>query len=344
MSIIKGMTMCYLNISNTTGRKKLLPDDVKIPTGYNIKELTRLGTKTVFDQKALRPFENIRKQSQAYLDVIGIRHQNGWLIPDTRLSEVDKKMESFSALYNTNKIELITNYEATTQTWLEEVESMNAELKRIIEENLISRDYLMGQIQFSFTREEEEAQHVVSNLVNQTANAAKSSIDRLVANGVKAKLDRRSLTNIIQIRDKLDSMVFLNPSIEPTVDRINKFLAAIPKNGPLGISHYQDLIIELTFLSDPANYRVLQSQDTIEIEDGVADIAQADDEIQQAVKEAEHLDMGNDSDLDTDDIDPDIIDSDAQEQPTTLLETTEIEDIDDSILEDDEDSKSVGWF
>ncbi|MDG1751380.1 MAG: DUF3150 domain-containing protein [Thalassotalea sp.] len=340
MSIIKGMTMCYLNISNTTGRKKLLPDDVKIPSGYNIKELTRLGTKTVFDQKALRPFENVRKQSYAFLDQIGVRHQNGWLIPDSRLTEVDNKMESFAAQFNSNKVDLITNYEATKDAWLAEVEALNAELKTIIEENLISRDYLMGQIQFGFTREEEEVQHVVSNLVKETAHAAKTSIDRLIAKGAKTKLDRRSLTNVIQIRDKLDSMVFLNPSIEATVDRINRFLSAIPKNGPLGISHYQDLIIELTFLSDPANYRILQSQNTIEIEEGVADIAQADDEIQRAIKNAEPIEEG---DVSIDDIDPSILDGEEDEQ---LLDDadSEGEDIDKSILEDEDKAYSGGWF
>jgi hypothetical protein len=333
MPLIKGMTMCYLNISNTTGRKKLLPDDVSIPASMNIKELTRLGTKTVFDQKALRPFENIRKQSSSFLDGIGVRHQNGWLIPDSRLAEVDKKMQRFEVEFTDKKFNLINNYEATRDDWLEEVESLNPKLKQIIEENLISRDYLMNQISFGFTRDEEEAQNVVSNLVKETAHAAKQSIDRLLGKGAQSKLDRRSLSNIIQIRDKLDSMVFLNPSIEPTVDRVNNFLAAIPKNGPLGIKHYQDLIIELTFLSEPNNYRILQNQNSIEIEEGVPEIIQADDEIKQALENASPIDNG------VGDIDPALLEVDMNNC---------IDDIDDSILDNEDKpnkpTKNNSWF
>ncbi len=329
MSMIKGMTNCYLTVSSTTGRKKLLPDDVRIPVGYNIKELTRLGTKTVFDQKALRPFENTRKTAQTFLDMIGVRHAGGWAVPDSRLPEVDKKMKEFDKIFIGHKSKLLSNYEETLNQWLSEVENINSALAHIIRENVISKDYLQNQITFHFYREEDEAKNVVSTLVSETAIAASKAIDKLVGKGTVTKLDRRSLAYITNIRDKLDSMVFLNPSIQPTVDRINGFISSIPKRETLGIEWYQSLIKELAFLSDENNYRIIQHQQDVEVDEDVVNVIKADEEIQRAVTQSSENFVW-DVDVAFEDIDQSLLESEVVAE--SLTTSTEVVD------------DNAGWF
>jgi hypothetical protein len=257
MSLIKGMTTVFLTVSSTTGRKKLMREDVKIPSDFNIQELARLGTKTVFNPKALRPFDNCRKNAQAYLTSVGVRYAGGFGIPVSRISEVKEKMALYESVFNNAKTALLTEYQTLLEEWLEDIKSLNPILAETIANNVITKDYLESQIQFSFYSEHDESALVGDKLVEESAQAAKVALDKLVGKGVASKLNRKSLAYLTNIKDKLESMSFLNAAVQPTVDRINGFLNTIPKRDTLGVEWYQALVKEIVFLSDVDNYKLL---------------------------------------------------------------------------------------
>lgn len=265
MSKIKGMSTVFLRVSTTSGRKKLLPNDVKIPDNFNIQELARLGSKTVFNPKELRPFENARKEAQTYLTTVGIRFGGGYGVPDSRLAEVKVRMEMIEEKFNKAKQSLLANYSELLTEWLTQIEVINPELTETIKSNLISREYLESQIQFSFYTEEDESKLAGNTLINEVASYANEAIEQLARKKEKSSLNRKSLVALRNIKDKLDSMSFLNNSVGPTIKRIEGFLSSIPVTGKLGENWLHGLLKELSFLSEPSNFELLNVSANSEI-------------------------------------------------------------------------------
>jgi len=260
MSIIKGMTIVFFNISSTSGRRKLLPDDVKIPENYKINELARLGSKAAFDPTSLRLFENVRREGKAYLSSVGIRHGGGYGVPTHKLAEIKDKFNELEIKFNMGKETVLSNYIHLRDSWFKEIEKINIEFAETIKSNVISKEYLESQINFRFYTEEDEERAAGSTLVNEVAYAAKEAIEHLVKKKETSSLHRRSLTLIVNIRDKLDSLSFLNGAVKPTIIRINNFLNSIPTQGTLGKEWLDNLVLELAFLSEPSNIDLLGHQ------------------------------------------------------------------------------------
>lgn len=272
MSSIKGMSTVFLNVSTTSGQKRLLRSDVKIPEDFKLQELARLGTKTVFNLDDLRPFANIRKNGQNFLGSVGIRFGGGYGVPDAKLSFIKEKMEGFKSQFEAYKKELLATYCVKRDVWLEDIKLINPELAQIISENVISREYLESQIQFTFHTEEDESKLAGDKLVQEVAEAADIALQRLAGQG-KNKLNRKSLVYLTSIKEKLESMSFLNQSVVPTIHRIEGFLSSIPEKNTLGIEWFQGLVRELSFLKDPDNFALLSSE--IEVSDEVNDLVKS---------------------------------------------------------------------
>ena len=141
----------------------------------------------------------------------------------------------------------------------------------------------------------------------------------------------RSLAYLTNIKDKLESMSFLNSAVKPTVDRVNDFLNTIPKRDSLGVEWYQALIKELVFLSEVENYKLLTIK-CVEVDfDLDVNTSSQDDVLSDIVDSSDAINNEWGFDSSIDDIDPTIL---ATEQP--------------KIPKDDskEETKvnSAGWF
>ena len=254
---IKDLVVVYFSISSTSGRKKLLPVDVKIPENFPISELARLGSKAAFDPKFLRPFENARKNGNTYLSSIGIRYGGGYGVSRHKLPEIKQKMEEIEFKVKSAKEDLLNNYVSVRDNWFVEIETLNPELAETIKNNVISREYLESQIQFSFTTDADEADAAGSRLVTEVAYSAKDAIDTLVVKDKSCSFHRKSLASLVNIKEKLSTLSFLNSAVKPTIQKIDDFLTSIPDTGTLGSQWYDSLIKELVFLSEPENILLL---------------------------------------------------------------------------------------
>ncbi len=299
MSKLPGMSTVYLTVTSTTGRKKLLKDEVRIPDSFNLDELARLGTKTVFNPKALRPFDNCRKKAQAYLSSVGVRLGGGYAIPSKRLKEITQKVKEIENEFNDAKKVLLSSYENDLQEWLEHINTINPELATTISNFVISRSYLESQITFSFTSDDDENKLIGDKLIVEVSEAANTALDRLTGKSVKSKLNRKSLAYLTNIRDKLDSMSFLNSDVVPTVKRIDDFLDKIPKREALGVEWFQGLIKELSFLANPANFALL-AQGAIKVDQDIKDMAEANDSIKIPESKVDIVDVIDDIELEMD--------------------------------------------
>ena len=254
---IKDLVVVYFNISSTSGRKKLLPKDVKIPENFHISELARLGSRAAFDPKYLRPFENARKNGNTYLSSIGIRYGGGYGVSRRKLPEIKQKMEEIEFKVKSAKDDLINDYVKVRDNWFLEIEAVNPELAETIKNNVISREYLESQIQFSFTTDEDEESAAGSRLVTEVSNSAKDAIDTLVVKDKTLSFHRKSLASLVNIREKLSTLSFLNSAVKPTIHKIDDFLTSIPTTGTLDSKWHDALIKELVFLSEPENILLL---------------------------------------------------------------------------------------
>lgn len=265
MSKIKGMTTVFFKISTTSGRKKLMPDDVKIPKDFKVSELARLGSKAAFDPASLRVFENVRRETQAYLTSLGIRYGGGYGVPTHKLPEIKAKIALLEEKFNMGKEALLNQYVKLRDDWFFDIERINPVFAETIKNNVISKEYLESQIHFRFYSEEDEARTAGSTLIYEVSEAAKDAMDKLIQKDKTTVFNRRSLASIVNIKDKLESLSFLNTAVNPTIDRINKFLAEIPAKGTLGSEWLGNLVRELSFLSIPSNIEILGAQSECQV-------------------------------------------------------------------------------
>ncbi|MDP1772427.1 MAG: DUF3150 domain-containing protein [Methylobacter sp.] len=331
--ILDQVDVVKLDISIWTSSKKLRAEDLMLADGSRLppEDLASLGTKKTIHPDKLKEFNRIKKEAERICLESGTRFIGGFANPRTEITRITQELDALSKKFYQERDLFLASYTADTEEWIRCHAEFGDAIRRAIEPvGTVAAKLRFDYVVFRVTKPEQEeslerrALTMSEQLFREISQDANQIIDRSFVG--KDSVTVRALNGFRRIRDKLDSLGFLDHRCMPIVDEIDSVLDLLPKSGPYNGVVFHSLFRLGLLLSDPEKIKRhgsgLLQPDTvinfdIELEDDLDDqlISDADstladeDIVQQPVLE----------------ITTDTEDNDLGEQPEVQIES----DVDD---------------
>jgi|GEM_PF-410045 len=249
-------------ISLWGARKKLHSEDLQLSQGDALppKDLASLGSKKIFNPKALAKFEALKKRAHVACSGIGIPFMGGYAVPETSAEDLAKKLDQIGVEFDDAKSSFIANYQGELDTWI----AKHPGWEQWIRAATIPVEEVKDRIRYGWTparvsapddnpggilnrKMTKEAGGLAGRLFEDVAKAAtKVMTDSLLG---KTKVNRRVLSPIRKIRGKLNGLSFLDKRVSPLITAIDDTLAQMPGNAPiegLALTALHGLILTLS--------------------------------------------------------------------------------------------------
>lgn len=258
--ILDQLQVVKLNIKLWTSSKKLRPEDLQLADGSKLppEELASLGTKKTVDPTQLKEFTRIKKEAERICLEAGTRFIGGFANPTDEIPRIVKELDDLSRQFNEERERFLSVYTTVTDEWVRRHPGFADAIRRAIEPvGSVKQKLVFDYMIFRVTKPEGGSgdsldRHTLSlsdQLFREIAQDAKDLVDRSFVG--KDTVTARTLGAFRRMRDKLDSLGFLDHRCMPVVDEIDKVLASTPKNGPYNGAVYHSLFSLGLLLSDP---------------------------------------------------------------------------------------------
>ncbi len=284
--ILDQLQVVKLNIKLWTSSKKLRPEDLQLANGSKLppEELASLGTKKTVDPTQLKEFTRIKKEAERICLEAGTRFIGGFANPTDEIPRIVKALDDLSGQFNDERERFLSVYATITDEWVRRHPAFADAIRRAIEPvGSVKQKLVFDYMIFRVTKPEGGLgdsldRHTLSlsdQLFREIAQDAKDLVDRSFVG--KDTVTARTLGAFRRMRDKLDSLGFLDHRCMPVVDEIDKVLASTPKNGPYNGAVYHSLFSLGLLLSDPEKIKQHGSglslpQPTVADDSGYSDV------------------------------------------------------------------------
>ncbi len=268
--ILDQIDVVKLDINLWTSSKKLKPEDLVLADGSKLppEELAYLGTKKTVDPEKLKEFNRIKKEAERICLQSGTRFIGGFANPRGQIPRITHELDELSKLFYQAKAQFLASYHQDTEDWIARHKEFGDAIRRAIEPvdsvaEKLRFDYVVFRVTAPQADETETAPiatQAVDSLIRRTtsmseqlfheiAQEANQLIDRSFVG--KDTVTGRTLNAFRRMRDKLDSLGFLDHRCMPVVDKIDTVLVALPKSGPYNGVAFNSLFSLGLLLSDP---------------------------------------------------------------------------------------------
>jgi hypothetical protein len=292
--ILDQIDVVKLDINLWTSSKKLRPEDLVLADGSKLppEDLANLGTKKTIDPDRLKEFNRIKKEAERICLQSGTRFLGGFANPRDEIPRITQELDDLSKTFYAARDQLLATYNEDTEEWIARHAEFGDAIRRAIEpvESVAAKlrfDYVVFRVTVpqsdvalldstpaavdSLTR---RTGSMSEQLFHEIAQEASQLIDRSFVG--KDTVTGRSLSAFRRMRDKLDSLGFLDHRCMPVVDKIDVVLDALPKQGPYNGVAFNSLFTLGLLLSDPDKIKRhgsgLLQMDSISSSDAMAPI------------------------------------------------------------------------
>jgi len=262
-----------------SGRKKLRPEDLTASGRLPPKDLVSLGSKKIFDPKALKPFGELKRRAEARCQTVGVRFARAFAIPKAAAKAIIAELNSVAEQFQAAREAFLATYDAELGRW----KAQHPGYERLIEAELLPKALVASKFAFGYQVFAINAVDGDGELAGLLAHGGSGTLTSGLAGALyedvaAASRDfvRQSLAGrdcvtqkflrpVRAIREKLAGLAFLDVAIAPLVDTIDEVLAATPARGKIDGAALAALRGVVMLLTDPARMRehgalVLQGQ------------------------------------------------------------------------------------
>lgn len=340
--ILDQIDVVKLDINLWTSSKKLRPEDLVLADGSKLppEDLAYLGTKKTIDPDKLKEFNRIKKEAERICLQSGTRFIGGFANPRAEIPRITQELDELSKTFYEARDQLLATYHEDTEDWIDRHVEFGDAIRRAIEpvESVASKlrfDYVVFRVTVpqadtllpDATPAAVDSLHRRTNsmsdqLFHEIAQEASQLIDRSFVG--KDTVTGRSLNAFRRMRDKLDSLGFLDHRCMPVVDKIDAVLDALPKQGPYNGVAFNSLFTLGLLLSDPDKIKRhgsgLLQMESLSVSDAIAAV-----------------------DSDEEDVDAEMLDSSPAVPVVALEETVEAPTADTPPVNTDDDNDLPGF-
>lgn len=298
--ILDQIDVVKLDINLWTSSKKLRPEDLVLADGSKLppEDLAYLGTKKTIDPSKLKEFSRIKKEAERICLQSGTRFLGGFANPRNEISRITHELDDLSKIFYEARDQLLATYHEDTEEWIDRHAEFGDAIRRAIEPvDSVAAKLRFDYVVFRVTAPQADAvlpastpaavdsltrrtNSMSNQLFHEIAQEASQLIDRSFVG--KDTVTSRSLNAFRRMRDKLDSLGFLDHRCMPVVDKIDAVLDALPKQGPYNGVAFNSLFTLGLLLSDPDKIKRhgsgLLQMESISISDAIVAVEPDDEE------------------------------------------------------------------
>ena len=258
--ILDQVDVVKLDINLWTSSKKLRLEDLVLADGSRLppEDLASLGTKKTIHPDKLKEFNRIKKEAERICLESGTRFIGGFANPRTEIPRITQQLDALSKEFYAARDLFLASYTADTESWINAHSEFSEAIRRAIEpvETVASKlrfDYIVFRVTKPDPEQEESIERralsMSEQLFKEIAQDASQIIDRSFVG--KDTVTGRVLNAFRRMRDKLDSLGFLDFRCMPVVDEIDSVLDSLPQTGPYNGIIFHNLFRLGMLLSDP---------------------------------------------------------------------------------------------
>ena len=269
MSQLNDVVVVSLDVRIWSGRRKLRPEDLTASGKLPPKDLVSLGSKKIYDPKALKPFAELKRRAETLCQSIGIRFARAYAVPKAELKAVVENLNVLSEKFNQARDAFLSTYDEELTRWKQQ----HPGYERLIETELLPKTvvgtkFAFGYDMFAINAVEGDAElaqllekggagsltlGLVGTLYQDVASEARAFVKASLVG--RHEVTQKFLRPVRAIRDKLAGLSFLDPAITPLVASIDDVLLAVPKKGKISGTSLAALRGVVTLLTDPGEMR-----------------------------------------------------------------------------------------
>lgn len=250
-------------ISLWGARKKLRTEDLKLTQGDVLppKDLASLGSKKIFNPKALAKFEALKKRAHVACGRVGIRFMGGYAVPESVADDLAKELDAIGAEFDLAKSSFLANYEGELEAWI----AKHPGWEQWIRAATVPVNEVKDRIRYGWTpakvstpdesnpesrlnqKMTKEAGGLAGRLFAEIGEMAQKVMEDSLLG--KTKVNRRVLSPIRKIRGKLNGLSFLDKRVGPLIKAIDDTVAQMPGDAPiegLALTALHGLILTLS--------------------------------------------------------------------------------------------------
>lgn len=234
------------DISLWGARKKLHSEDLKLTSSDTLppKDLASLGSKKIFNPKALSKFEALKKRAHVACGRVGVRFMGGYAVPEAVADDLGKELDSIGAEFALAKSEFIANYQSELDKWIAEHPGWDSWIRAAT----IPVAEVQDRINYGWTpakvsAPDEKPNSVLNSKMTKEAGGLAGRLFREIGEMAikvrdesllgKTKVNRRVLSPIRKIRGKLNGLSFLDKRVGPVITAIDETLDQMPGDAPV---------------------------------------------------------------------------------------------------------------
>jgi len=266
--ILDQIDVVKLDINLWTSSKKLKPEDLVLADGSKLppEELAYLGTKKTVDPEKLKEFNRIKKEAERICLQSGTRFIGGFANPRDQIPRITHELDELSKLFYQAKAQFLAGYHQDTEDWIARHKEFGDAIRRAIEPvdsvaDKLRFDYVVFRVMPPQADDTSPIATQAVDSLNRRTNSMSEQLFHEIAQEANQLIDRsfvgkdtvtgRTLNAFRRMRDKLDSLGFLDHRCMPVVDKIDTVLVALPKSGPYNGVAFNSLFSLGLLLSDP---------------------------------------------------------------------------------------------
>lgn len=247
--ILDKINLVSLNVNIWQGKKAMTPEDLAA-NGVDTSllppaTLANLGSKRIVAPEAIAPFNVLKRTAAKECAKYGVRFGNcGYAVPEDRMDALCAKLKELQTTFRLDAEDFVLNYSGAVDKWITE---NPPEWAAIIRAAADSPNHVKESLSFKFSAMkvvppkdgienglEEEVGSLYSQLCHEVRGMAKIAYETSYAG--KSEVSRRAVRPVAAIREKLQGMTFLDPSIDATITAIDTVMTEVDKwstKGPI---------------------------------------------------------------------------------------------------------------
>lgn len=272
------MKIFTLSINVWTGRKKLRPEDIGISAGSTPPEVVSLGVKKTCPQERLRVFNTLRARAERTCQEHGLPFLGAYAIPNAKADELAAALEKLRDEFLDEKGRFVTDYNAIVEEWVQKHPRFEVALRKAITPvSIVSRrlGFRYGYFEVQADNLGGDAQEMADELGDTLLDEVVRTAQEIWTKKIDGadELSQRGLAPIRKLRDKVDSLAFLDSRAKQIVDAVDHVLGTLPKTGPVSNRDFVLLSLLVSQMMSKPNFNNLL--ETIKKGMGAAVVASA---------------------------------------------------------------------
>jgi hypothetical protein len=261
-SVLKDVVVVCLDVHIWSGRKKLRPEDLTASGKLPPKELVSLGSKKIFDPKALKAFREVKHEAENLCLAHGVRFAKSYAIPRANVKVVFDELGALETKFAEARKDFLVTYDEEKQCWAKQYPGY----EKLIETELLPKSAVEAKLSFGYTPfcindVDDELSQALANSGNgpivvglsaqlflEVAMQARDLIKRSLLG--RNEVTQKFLRPVRAIRGKLAGLAFLDGTVTPLVETIDTVLGQLPARGKITGVPLQALRGVLSLLTD----------------------------------------------------------------------------------------------